>query len=90
MEARGVQHFYIGMLLLLVAFVLLVFVERKTEGDLLFMIGLIVVTDDYYQHRRQLDEPTYRSPLNRLFAATLWRLGFVRWLTSIADKVFGI
>ena len=48
MEARGVHHFYLGVLFLLVAFVLLVFVGHKTEGDLFFMIGLVIVIDDYY------------------------------------------
>lgn len=89
MESRGVHHFYLGVLFLLVAFVLLVFVGHKTEGDLFFMIGLVIVIDDYYQHRRQLVEPSYRSPLNRLFVATLWRIGFVRRLTGIVDRIFG-
>lgn len=51
-------------------------------------VGVVLTADDTYQHWRQTwcAEPEYRSPLHRLFGATLWRLRWVRDLSKWLDQ----
>lgn len=69
-----VHHLYVGMLMVVVG----VFVSPW-----LMLAGVLVSADDAYQHGRQVwaCEPEFRSPLHRLFAATLWKL---RWVQRLA------
>ena len=39
----------------------------------LSVVGLVVMADDALQHAIQLERPSYRSPLHRLYAVTLYR-----------------
>jgi hypothetical protein len=58
------HHFWIGLALLLVPL-------WPVQ-----LIGLWLMADDAYQHLRQLDAPSYRSPLHRAWVMV------IRWLLS--------
>lgn len=52
------------------------------------IIGLAVLTDDAYQHARQLKEPAYLSPLHRAYGWIYNRVAWVRALNRWADSLF--
>ena len=87
----GFHHFYIGMFLILVSFILRI----KRWGQrvvviVLFLLGYIISVDDFYQHIRQQIEPEYHSPLHRLYGEVYSRSKLIRKLNKAADKVFGL
>jgi len=61
-----VHHEYIGLALLLIALAL-------NWPLWVLVVAVAVMFDDSYQHTRQVDDPTYLSPLHRLYvAAAVW------------------
>jgi hypothetical protein len=90
MDAKGIHHGYLGLLLTLAGFCLIVF----TGVPLwlcwtVIVIGLAVFLDDAVQHSRQRARPEYRSWLNRLYGRTLWRIPAVRRVNEWVDKLLG-
>ena len=97
--AFSIHHFYYGILLMLIAFPFLFIAKRrKIMGKswkwarrlawTLVVVGLIILSDDFYQHDRQIKDPTYLSPIHNLYGATLYRLEWVRKLNTWADNLF--
>ena len=87
MDARGFHHFYIGMILILLWFIILIY--RESNFTLMLIAGLTIAIDDAVQHYKQLKDPKYRSLLHKLYGKTLYKLGFIRKLNALFDKVFG-
>lgn len=89
MDAKGFHHFYIGWVMLLVAFYFLVFREMAMTSYIIGSIGMLLCIDDYLQHDKQLEDPDYRSPLHRLYGFFYARSEILRWLNGIVDELFG-
>lgn len=89
MDAVGFHHFYIGLALILIGFLLLIFKRKRNLALVFVILGLYICGDDFYQHVMQLTDPAYRSPLNKLYRSTLGQIGFVAWLNVLIDKIFG-
>lgn len=90
MEKYGIHHFYIGVIMIVVAFFGVTFEWMNIWlAAALLVAGLIIIVDDFYQHWRQrrYNDPYYRSPLNRLYVATLWRVPPIRWANTILDRI---
>jgi len=81
---KGVHHGYLGLLMMALSFFLIWSHVSTLVVSLVFVLGLIIFTDDFYQHLRQRKKPEYHSPLHRLFRfAYGWPI--LKWL----DKLFG-
>lgn len=102
-DAVGVHHYYLGIFSVvvglteaIVGFALLMFAQVPvwvpnvivSIGIGTILIGLIEMVDDYIQHERQIEDPDYRSPLNRLYTRTIWRIGFVKKFNIWFDNFF--
>ena len=86
----GVHHFYYGMLLILVAFILAMLRKRrKIVTIILFVLGFIITADDGYQHLRNELEPEYRSPIHNLYGVIYRKSSLIRKANRWLDKVFG-
>ena len=76
------HHLYLGLFLVPVA------VLRRSP--LLMVVAALLVLDDGWQHVQQISGHwTYESPLHRLFAAYLWPLQPVQWLSARLNALFG-
>lgn len=73
------HHAYLGGLLVVVGWFV---------SPWLMVAGVLVTGDDTWQHHVQTwrCEPEYRSPLHRLFGATLWRWRWIQDLTRWLDE----
>ena len=78
---REWHHGYLGLLLVLLGVWL--------HASWLTVLGAVVVLDDTVQHivETTMHRP-WRSPLHRLYAATLWRLPLVQRLNRWLDGLF--
>ena len=88
-QLKGVHHFYIGLILGLIGFLLIFTPCPAWIVWTLIGLGLILMLDDAYQHLRQRKEPEYHSPIHRLYGWFYSRIGFLRKLNRIIDKLFG-
>ncbi len=92
-DFKGVHHFFVGVLLFVVGFIILV-TGKKTErrkriAVFIMGVGLAICFDDAYQHYRQYTDPSYRSLLHVLYAETLWKLEVVQKINRFFDSLFG-
>lgn len=74
---RELHHGYLGVLLLVAGLLL--------EHPWAMGIGALLLADDAFQHWVQLLRPLYRSPLHRLYGATLYRVPCIRTLNQRLD-----
>ena len=78
---KGVHHYYIGEVLTILGMI---------YGNWpLFIIGLLIRFDDFWQHLNQIDNRDYRSFLSRLYEKTLWKIPIIQKLNAWVDKIFG-
>jgi branched-subunit amino acid ABC-type transport system permease component len=89
MQRKGIHHGWVGLALMLVAFQLTLNMVSWKITTPLAALGLTIFIDDFVQHIIQQRHPAYRSPINRLYGATLWRLAWVRWINERVDELFG-
>ena len=87
MDAKGFHHFYIGMILILLWFLILIY--RESNFTLMLIAGITIAIDDAVQHYKQLKDPKYRSFLHKIYGKTLYKFRFIRKLNAFFDKVFG-
>ena len=85
---RGFHHFYLGIPILIIGFILI------WKGTLVLyvvtlVIGSYVIYDDLYQHLRQKVNPDYASPLHKLYGVICRYVPFIRKLGDFMDRVFG-
>jgi len=86
----GVHHFYYGMVMILVAFVLAMLRKRKKILTIiLFVLGFIIAGDDGYQHIRHEVDPAYRSPVHKFYNIFYERSSALRKFNHWLDGVFG-
>lgn len=85
------HHFYWGIIILLIFFIL-IFVEILPIWIIYsgFGIGIILITDDAYQHIRQRKDKSYHSPIHILYGKYLWKIPWVQKLNKWVDKLFGV
>lgn len=97
---KGFHHAYLGIGLMIIGFVFILFIDSpEWISDLMVLFGMYLYVDDYYQHRRNRQEPLYRSPWHRLYMLVLSELLISKnfhWLGDMivklniwADKLFG-
>lgn len=79
------HHAYLGVGLVVIGLRM-----GTVTGIFVQCLGVVVTCDDLYQHHLQAmaGEWEYRSPLHRLFAATLWEWDWIRWLTRTLDRAW--
>ena len=83
---KGIHHLYIGLVLMAVGY----FASTYWSHSLVvYVIGAWLVLDDLYQHRRQVKEPSYHSPVHR-FYGLFYHISWIRALNIKADKLFGV
>lgn len=97
--AFQVHHFWWGLILIVIAFVLTFIVKRKKQSGkkykglmwamfLNYGVGFIIALDDVIQHVVQIWIPTYLSPLHNLYVATLYKIEWIQRLNQWADSLF--
>lgn len=89
MESKGVHHGWVGLAIMLVALQLTLNGVVWSVTAFIAAFGLTIFLDDLVQHSIQQRNPAYRSPINRLYGATLWRLAWVRWVNDVVDRICG-
>jgi len=77
---KGIHHLYIGIAFIIYGYV--------ASNILAYLFGVWLFLDDLYQHRRQVREPKYHSPIHRLYSP-FYNISWIRWLNVKADKLFG-
>jgi len=75
------HHGYYGLILIALSYFL--------SSWVLYGIGAVLLVDDAYQHLRQEHDPTYYSPIHRLYVELLWQFEFIRKLNRFFDRLFG-
>jgi len=84
---KGFHHFYLGVMLIILAF-LLVWINWFL-AIILFFVGIVLIVDDFYQHVRQQVDPDYQSPLHRWYVKYLWeKYAWIRRLNEWIDELF--
>lgn len=90
---KGFHHFYLGIILLIIAFLLLF---TKVNDALVIVTAIaatILCVDDFFQHWKQYrtstPDPNYKSPLHRLYIYFLYNVSIIRKLNDFFDKLFG-
>ena len=85
----GFHHFYLGWILILIGFLILMYgpkTKRNRNIALFFLTaGFLIMGDDILQHIIQYTDPNYRSPLHKLYGATLYKIGFIQKLNEWFD-----
>lgn len=63
------HHGYYGIALVLIALVMAFMSEiwGFYSEAYVFAVGVYLLIDDIYQHHRQVDEPSYHSPVHNAF-----------------------
>ena len=87
---NGFHHFYLGLLILGLAF-LLTFEAWFPDITLLilYIAGLWIILDDIYKHFIHRVDPFYRSPLHRLGVYFIRQWAWAGRLLKYLDKLFG-
>ena len=83
---KGFHHFYIGIALCLISF-FAIWTKFYVVSCPVLALGFWLVADDIYQHNRQLKDPEYRSFLHRFYGKYLYKIGWIRKLNRLADRV---
>ena len=86
-EFKGIHHFYIGLVLLLIGFILIW--KVLWLAIFLLIVGLILIIDDAYQHIIQRWKPEYLSPLHKVYGKIYRKYKWIRKLNKFFDKLFG-
>ena len=82
------HHYYIGLFLLMIAFILLGYSFIITSL-IVFILGLWILIDDYWQHFIQTTrDKNYHSLLHKLYGYIYSRSKLIRWLNEMADRLF--
>jgi len=84
------HHFYWGIILMLIGFVL-IFVETISVwwSISIMGIGFIMVVDDAIQHIMQRKNRAYHSPIHILYCKYIYPIPWVKELNDWADKIMG-
>ena len=80
------HHLYYGIVLMALGYFLSTCFSYSL---ILYVIGVVLFVDDLYQHRRQVKQPGYNSPIHVLYVELLWRFDFIRSLNRWFDKLMG-
>ena len=84
---KGWHHGYMGAIIMILGLVSVFFINRNVSA-VIFIIGTIIVFDDFFQHYMQASDPEYHSPLHRLYV----RMPKPKWMIKLnvwIDKIFG-
>jgi hypothetical protein len=91
-DFNGFHHAYLGLVLLLIGFIAIISgvktKRRKRIATIILLLGFIIFFDDVWQHYKQFTDPSFRSPLHRLYGATLYHITLIRDLNAWMDKIF--
>jgi hypothetical protein len=92
----AMHHGYLGALLVVAGFAGLTVWSaahrwRRRIAWVLAICGMILIVDDAVQHaiQRWADWPDFRSPLNRLYGATLWKIPAIAEVNRWLDRLLG-
>ena len=84
---KGFHHFYLGIIVLMLGFIA-VFTASSFLSIMLYLLGIYILSDDYYQHMRQRWDKDYHSPLHR-FYVRCFKNKFILACNRFLDKIFG-
>lgn len=82
------HHLYWGIIAMGIAYVL----SPCTTWSLwLYIVGALTALDDLYQHRRQVKDPGYHSPVHVLYGKYLYKFDAVKrlneWVSSTIKRI---
>jgi len=86
MNFREIHHGYIGIAMVVSTYWLTMYPGWST---FMAIAGLILFTDDAYQHHHQVRCPEYHSPIHQFYGKYLYPIPFIQKLNRIADWLFG-
>ena len=83
---REAHHLYWGLICVFVALVASFFAPLWAFWIIwpVYIIGVLMILDDLYQHMRQVKEPDYHSPIHQIYVKYL-RRGFIIKLEKLVD-----
>lgn len=82
---KGIHHLYFGVILMALGY----FLSSEWSYSLvIYLLGVWLFLDDLYQHRRQVKEPSYHSPIHR-FYGLFYHIKWIRKLNEWADRMLG-
>ena len=55
----------------------------------LYVVGMVLVYDDLWQHHKQVQDPEYHSIIHQLYGRYLYKFSWIRKLNIMVDKLFG-
>ncbi len=87
----GVHHFYGGMGMAVLGYLLLSFGRRRVivSGLVIALAGALIMTDDIWQHCLQhVYRDNYASPCKRIYWNVSKRCPFLSRTVEAADRVF--
>jgi len=84
---KGIHHFYIGLVIALLGFILIWKVLWLAIS--LLIIGFILMIDDAMQHIIQRWKPEYLSPLHKMYGKIYAKCKWIRKLNYFFDKLLG-
>jgi hypothetical protein len=88
---QGVHHFYLGLLLALIGFLMLWAPKPwvAVVGIAIGLLGIWIMLDDFWQHAMQrFVQPDYDSPLKILFFKYSRQFPLIGNVTKFIDNVF--
>jgi len=83
----GWHHFYMGLAIVVIGFYCL-FHTYDWIAVIVTLLGLYIMSDDFYQHWRQNYDIGYHSPLHNFYAG-IKKPGWLIWLNRQFDRMFG-
>ena len=90
MNAFMVHHFYYGLIILFIGFILIFKRNNRKQyitGIILCTLGLWITTDDVVQHIVQIWHPEYHSFLHRFYIDTFYN---IEWIRNFNDWLDGV
>lgn len=88
---QGVHHFYLGLLLALIGFLMLWAPKPwvTVAGIVIGLLGIWIMLDDLWQHAMQrFVQPGYASPLKTLFFKCSRQFPLIGHMTEFVDALF--
>jgi|GEM_PF-4053201 len=88
---QGVHHFYLGLLLALIGFLMLWAPKPwvAVAGIVIALLGVWIALDDLWQHAMErFVQPGYESPLKTLFSKCSRQIPLLGRLTNFIDAAF--
>jgi len=85
----GLHHLYVGLLLLLIAWLSSLTGCAPSVSWFLYGIGLILAIDDILQHWIQASNKYYQSPVHVVVCSLFYDVPWIKRVSLWLDRLFG-